>query len=143
MSSYVIGNGENSSRFLPATALRPVVTIWRSSYAQNSPSLSRTMCGARSRQRSGTRSCHSRAGSMKWSSTDTNQLMLMCPPGERTLTTYYCTRPSRCQGRRSREQEQSRRESGRARRHGPKRDPEGTESELDRRGVGGREVVHA
>src|SRR5215467_2189662 len=69
-----MGSGENSSRRLPATAFRPVVTIWRSSYTQNSESPSRTMWGAFSRHASGTRSCHSRAGSMRWSSTEMNQL---------------------------------------------------------------------
>src|SRR4051794_23636797 len=38
------------------------------------------MRGASSRIRSGTRSCHSRAGSMRWSSTETNQLSDMRTP---------------------------------------------------------------
>src|SRR5262245_27870929 len=80
MSVYEMGSGENSSRFLPATALSPVVTICRSSYAQNSELPSRTMRGPVSRHFFGSRSVQSVAGSIRWSSTEMNQLNVMRPP---------------------------------------------------------------
>ena len=46
---------------------------------QNSESPSRTMRGPVSRHRSGRRSCQSRAGSIRWSSTETNQVSVIKP----------------------------------------------------------------